>query len=67
MSRGRQPLLLHSEALRTRQNQAEGKNDGTNPRYGFVEQPRVRSFAEFLTTAELDAIPKPLGLKRLGE
>jgi hypothetical protein len=48
-------LLLHSQRL--------GKNGGTNLRYGFVEQPRVRPFAEFLTTAELHAIPKPLELK----
>jgi hypothetical protein len=60
-------LLLQSVTLRTSQNQTEGKNDGANPRYGFVEQPRVRPFAEFLTTAELDAIPKPLELKEVDE
>jgi hypothetical protein len=56
-------VLLRSETLRTGQNQTEGKNDGTNPRYGFEEQPWVRPFAELLTTAEQHAIPKPLELK----
>jgi hypothetical protein len=63
LARGRLPVLLRSKTLRTSQNQTEGKTDGTNPRYGFVEQPWVRPFAEFLTTAEQHAIPKPLELK----
>jgi len=49
--------------LRTSQSQTEGKNDVTSLPYGFVEQPWVPPLAEFLTTAEQHAIPKPLGLK----
>jgi hypothetical protein len=56
-------LLPHSGTLRTSRNQTKGKKNGANPKYGFEEQPRLRSFAEFLATAELHAMLKPQGLK----
>jgi hypothetical protein len=63
VSLGRLRLLLHSEAPRPSENQTEGKNGGTNPNHGFVEQPQFRRFAEFPAPAEQHAMLKLLGLK----